>query len=90
MSNAPKPWRLTWGDYSFTADDLTGSHLTLVGLALGEDTWDFNPEAGPRRLQAVLAACLAIASGRRLDDVVVELAAAPALALAGALSADES
>lgn len=89
MSDTPKPWRLTWGEHTFTADDLTGAHLSLIGVALGEDTWDVNPAAGPRRLQAVLAVCLAIGAGRRLDDVVAELASAPALALADALSTDD-
>ena len=89
MTDVAKPWRLTWGDHTFTADDLTGAHLSLIGVALGEDTWDVSPAAGPRRLQAVLATCVAIASGRRLDDVCAELAASPALLLADALSTDD-
>lgn len=90
MTEAPKPWRLTWGDHSFTFEDMTGAHLTLIGAALGEDTWDINPAAGPRRLQAVLGACVAFATGRRLDDVCAELAAAPASALSDALSTDDN
>ena len=81
-------WRLTWGELSFTEDDLTGAHLSLIGVALGEDTWDISPVDGPRRLQAVLASLIAIAGGLRLDDVVVALAAAPAVALVDALSFD--
>ena len=56
LSTPPKSWRLTWGELTFTEDDLTGAHLPLIGVALGEDTWDISPADGPRRLQAVLAA----------------------------------
>lgn len=89
MSDTPKPWRLTWGELSFSENDLTGAHLTLIGVALGEDTWDISPADGPRRLQAVLASFVAIAGGLRIDDVVVALAAAPAVALVDALSFDD-
>lgn len=82
-----KQWRLTWGEHSFTAADLTGRHLVLVGLGMGDDEWHA-PE-GPRRLLAILAACLCLAEGRDLLTVTEELAGAKALDLAAALSFDD-
>jgi len=87
LSEASK-WRLTWGELSFSEDDLTGAHLSLIGVALGGDTWDISPADGPRRLQAVLASFLAVNGGMRLDDACALLASAPAVALVDALSFD--
>lgn len=55
-------WRLSWGGASWTAEDLTGRHLSLIVAGLGADTWAFEPTSGPVHLIAVLAAFLAVAA----------------------------
>ena len=66
-------WRLTWGEGSWTADDLTGRHLLLIVSGLGADTWDIGPERGPVHLVANLAAFVSLASGASFGEVVAGL-----------------
>lgn len=81
-------WRLSWGDKSWTAADLTGAHLTLIVLAVGEDTWETSPSAGPVRLMANLAAFVAIDEGRNLQTVLAELQRSSAVDLLAALTVE--
>lgn len=82
-------WKLKWGRKTWTEADLTGAHLTMIALGLGGDTWDFSPMTGPIRLQAVLAAFIAVDQGRELLDVVGELNKAKADVLVGALVVED-
>lgn len=80
-------WRLTWGDKSWTEDDLTGAHLAVIVLIHGRDEWEVvSPLAGPVRLMAVLSAFIAIDEARAYPEVNAELSTATASALLAAVS----
>lgn len=81
-------WRVTWGDRSWTEDDLTGRHLSLIVVGLGADTWDIAPTKGPMHLMAVLAACVCVESGASYGDVLAEMMTTPASALVDALTVE--
>lgn len=81
-------WRVAWGKESWTEDDLTGRHLSLIVVGLGDDTWAVEPTKGPMHLMAVLAALVCVSSGREYGDVLAELMAAPAAALVDALTVE--
>lgn len=83
-----KRWRLSWGDKSWTEDDLTGAHLSMIVAGVGTDTWDIDPGAGPCRLMANLAAFLAADRGG-YGKALVKVLAAPASVLLGALSYED-
>lgn len=81
-------WKLTWGDRSWTEDDLTVGHMVLICQGLGEDTWDFTPTAGPMKLLAVLAALIAVDQQTELVGVMALLGALPAVQLVEALGVE--
>lgn len=72
-------WTITWGDKSWSEDDVTGQHLALVVLTMGgDDDWDaVRPTSGPIRLMAWIAALVSVDSGRDLVEVQGEVSAAP-------------
>lgn len=78
-------WMITWGDKSWTADDLTVLHLVAIVAARGVDDWDFNPTKGPMRLLYVLAAFIVVDEGRPVDQVISDLSKLPASVLDAAL-----
>ena len=79
-------WLLTWGERSWSAEDLTGRHLTLIAVGLGGDTWEIEPSRGPVHLIARLAAFIAVADNREFAAVVAELHDQPAATLLEALT----
>lgn len=86
-------WKLTWGDREWTAEDMTGSHATLIAVGCGNDSYDnLDPRTGTTRLQAILAAFIAhdrITSGDPVNfvDVLDAVSREPFLKLVGAISA---
>lgn len=85
-----RAWRLTWGDASWTAEDLTARHLVLVAEARGVDDWLFEPFRGPVRLIAVLAACIAVAEDVPLSVAAAALQTVPLSVLLSALSFEDA
>lgn len=83
-------WKLSWGDKSWTEDDLTVGHVVLICQGLGEDTWEFTPSAGPMKLLAVLAALIAVDQQMDLTEVMAVLGALPAEQLVAALGVDDT
>lgn len=80
-------WRITWGDVTFDESDLTVAHLNAICLAQGSDKWEhLNPLAGPGRALGVLAVVVAVAEGRRVDEVIAEVSKRPAVDLLNAFS----
>lgn len=71
-------WSLAWGDNRWGPDDLTGRHLALIGIGLGEDTFDFDPRGGPRRLLAVLGAFISIHTDLPYMEAIANLQTLPA------------
>jgi len=82
-------WVLSWGDNTWSVNDLTAAHLVLICEGLGEDTWDFDPRSGPRRFLAVLGSFIAVAEGVPLVDVMVALSATPVETLMAGLQTVE-
>lgn len=81
-------WKLTWGDHTFTEQDLTGQHAALLALIHKDESWTplgVSPLDGPVALMAYLAAFIAIAEGRDCLEVQIELAEQPLTDLMGAV-----
>ena len=78
-------WLITWGEKSWTVEDLTVAHMTAIVLGRGVDDWEFDPSKGPMRLLYVLAALVAVDEGRPLRTVVVELMELPLSTIVAAL-----
>lgn len=80
-------WRITWDDVTFDESELTVAHLNAICLVQGSDKWEHcNPLGGPGRALGVLAVVVALAEGRRVDDVIAEVARRPAIDLLNAFS----
>lgn len=71
-------WRITWGDRSWTEDDLTGQHLATLSLISGDDRFEnllitedevrSYPTEGYMRLMFMLATLLAVDAANELND----------------------
>ena len=66
MTTRP-PWRITWGDGSWTADDVTGLHAVAVAGLLGREDWTaLDPWTGI----VTLMVWVAVLAGVPLTDVM--------------------
>ena len=82
-------WKLTWGDKSWSEDDLTVAHVMIVGELLGLDEWSrVEPANSPRTCVAVLATLLAAESGASIEECQAALMAQPFSVLVGALTVE--
>ena len=82
-------WRITWGDKSWTDNDVTGAHLVAVADLLEQDSWtSVTPWTGPKALAAWIVVLVA-SQGRDLDETLAEVYSAPASQLVGELSTPE-
>lgn len=80
---------MTWGDKSWSEDDLTVAHVMVVGELLGLDEWTrVQPTQSPRACVAVLATLLAGESGASIEECQAALLAQPFSALVNALSVE--
>lgn len=80
-------WKITWGDKSWTENDLLVGHVGAIMQLAGVDDWAFcNPLGGPVKLMGVLAALVGADTHVPADQVLMELAHVPAVELAAALS----
>lgn len=80
-------WTITWGERTWTDEDVTGADLLSIGLLIGDSWENCDPFRGPQQLMAMIAALECRTSERDLDDVMAEISASPATELLGALSA---
>jgi hypothetical protein len=81
-----KPWRITWGDRSWTDEDVTAAHLISVADLLGVDSWETaSPWTGPKSLGAWVAVLLASATAD-LDAAISEVYGASGTKFIGALT----
>lgn len=81
-----KPWKLTWGEQSWTDEDVTAAHLIAVADMLGADSWtSASPWTGPKSLGAWVAVLLASASGD-LEAAMTEVYGASGTKFIGALT----
>lgn len=91
-------WTITWGDTSWTDDDLTGQHLATLALISGDDRFEdlsitadeiaVYPGEGFMRLMNLIAALVAVEVSGDLDDDAAQAAVAVALAEIRDASAD--
>lgn len=79
-------WRITWGERSWTDEDVTGADLISVALLVGDSWENCDPMRGPQQLMAYIAALEVRTADRDLEEVMAELAASPATEILGALS----
>ena len=71
-------WTITWGDQSWTDDDLTGQHLATLALISGDDRFESlsltadevveYPSEGYMRLMFMLSAFVTVHVCNGLDD----------------------
>lgn len=81
-----KSWKLTWGERSWTDEDVTAAHLIAVAELLGEDAWtSTTPWSGPKALGAWITVLLASATGD-LDEAMSDVYGAQGAKFIGALS----
>lgn len=81
-------WIITFGDKSWSAEDLTLAHLAYICEGLRRDTWEIDPAIGPCHLSYVLAAFIAVDQNLDYMGVVRLLRPLPALALRSMLTTD--
>lgn len=81
-----QPWTITWGDRTWTDQDVTAAHLVAVADLLGADSWtSASPWTGPKALAAWIAVLVAASKGD-LDEALAEVYAASGGTLLGALT----
>lgn len=82
-------WKLTWGDHEFTEDDLTVGDIAAAQALTGDGWRSADPLAGPNHAANLLAILVARVEQRPAMDVVLEVAARPAVDLVKALGPAE-
>lgn len=74
-------WKLTWGDVSFTGEDLTVADLTVAHI-LSAGGWEVSdPTVSPHIAACLIAAVVARVTGRPPMEVIAEIHARPAVEL---------
>lgn len=67
-------WSLTWGDKTWSEDDLTVAHVADIVRSSGSESWEaLNPAQSPIRLIYMLAAFIAVDEDRDVLVVLQEL-----------------
>jgi len=84
--SAPKQWRLTWGEISFTAADVTAEDIAAVDAITGCG-WHCDPQSGPNVAANLLAIVVSRMTG---TDMRAEVASASALELVAALDFEDA
>lgn len=79
-------WTITWGERSWTDEDVQAQDLVSVQLLIGGSWENCEPMAGPVQLMAMIAALECRSSGRDLDEVMQEIRESPAGGLLAAFS----
>ena len=84
------PWQITYNDHTWTDEDVALAHVAVVSTLLGGDSWeDAEPWGGPQRLGAWITVLESAATGRPMEDVMVEVQRLSHVALAGMLTRRE-
>lgn len=83
-------WTITWGERSWTDDDVLVADLADISILLGSAWENCEPSAGPAQLMTMIAVLEARTSGRPLDDVIGEVRIVPAAQLVAALGTREA
>jgi hypothetical protein len=82
-------WRITWGDVSFTDDDLTVQDLCAVEQLHAAPGWHFfDVQRGPTYVAMIIVAYLARTTGRDVQELLAEVQAAKASTLMAALTVE--
>jgi hypothetical protein len=84
-TSTPK-WRLTWGEHSWTEDDITTSQFALASLVIADGWNSANALASPNHAANLLAILVSGATGDPLDEVLADIGGRPAGELVAALS----
>lgn len=71
-------WAITWGERSWTDEDVLAGDLVSVTLLIGGSWENCEPAAGPAQLMAMIAALECRTTGRDLDEVMAEIKTTPA------------
>lgn len=79
-------WKITWGDVSFTDDDLTVGDVALASMLSAEGWSACDPTLSPNTCSNLIAAVVARVTQRPVADVAAEVSAAPAVDLFAAFS----
>ena len=97
-----RPWSLTWKGRTFHESQLTGKHLSVLALIVGNDdfsTLDVSPLAGHQRIMMMLAAFLVVdaklegdteANAAAVAEIMASIAESPAEEILGALHVSTS
>jgi hypothetical protein len=79
MSNGvitASPWVIDWRGSRLQSDQVTVAQFSLAVL-LASDTWQLDPRESPTNLVAWAIVAVCSATGRDVEDVQAEIAAAP-------------
>ena len=77
-------WRLRWGEYEWSSDDVTVAHGLAVGVLLGRHEWlALEPPRSPEFVHAWLIVLLGSEVGA--SAAMAQVNGAPLSALAGAV-----
>jgi hypothetical protein len=80
-------WRLTFGEQSWSEDDVTVADAVIVSELLEADTWRLmEPNASPRACVAWLSVLLARAGGVSIEEAQLAVMALPFRQLVDALT----
>ena len=84
-----KPFTITWGERSWTDEDIVGSDLADLTLLL-QGSWEvLDPWAHPVSLMAYIAVLEHRSSGRDMDEVFAEVQSAKAADILAAIQPRE-
>lgn len=78
------PWVIEWRGSRLASDEITVAQFSLA-VMLASDSWELDPRASPTNLVAWAIVAVCAATGRDVDDVRDEIAAAPMVELLRAL-----
>lgn len=79
-------WVITWGERSWSDEDVTAAHMVAVDDLLGGSSWtSASPWTGPKTLAAWVAVLLGTSTGD-LEGAIAEVYAASGAQLVGALA----
>lgn len=79
-------WKLTWRGTTYTEDDVIGADLFTAEIVTGDGLFSADPSRGFVHAVNLFAILAARIGGRDFQEVVNEIATAPAAEVAGLLS----
>ncbi len=68
-----REWSITWGGKTWTAEDLTVEHASIVLILNSSDDWSAFEPSSPLKLLYLLAAFVTVDKGADVGEVIAQL-----------------